>query len=206
MSSPSSSNCNNYKTVTIQPGEAFTLPPGAEIIGVSNPAHILSSTCPIPTNLEPFLCYGLQFWIGSGNETSGGETPQGKERNLYAIKLNGIQYSFPSPILLNASTSNPAPFTTSLRTQLDLTPVGGIITDLCTGVYVDEGSTEGRGDFLIVTFRSIPSLMATDAFLMTSVPSLGPLATVGATYQAIPIFPRASLTDSADAFCPCTNP
>lgn len=49
--------CNYvYRSVTLQPDEPFNLPPGAELISATD-INSLTSTCPLPSTLEPLECW-----------------------------------------------------------------------------------------------------------------------------------------------------
>jgi hypothetical protein len=57
-----------YKTVTLKPGEIFTLPAGATLIAATDESAI-SSTCDIPT-LEPLECYTCVVGLGENSGTT----------------------------------------------------------------------------------------------------------------------------------------
>ncbi len=87
-------------SITLAAGEAFVLPPGASILGVTDIGNI-SSECMDLSSLEETECYGAL--MGSHNETSSitEEYYWENTSNAYACtgyELNGVKFTFPTPV------------------------------------------------------------------------------------------------------------
>lgn len=138
-----------YKSVTLQAGETFVIPPGGELIGASNETAIVSS-CDEEFNLEEIQCYG--FLLG-GNERDGGldQYLEGEAIRVIGYTLNGNEYPFipeystdPSGIWLD---------TTGLLNAIKSIP--GIL-DVNIGLVVN---TRAKLWYFIV--KTIPSVAST---------------------------------------------
>jgi hypothetical protein len=85
-----SENCI-IKTVTLQPGEPYNLPPDARLISATN-INALTSTCPIPENLEEPADYVLM--IGAPTDVDP-ENYYGDGRlYIQGYELNGVYTGF----------------------------------------------------------------------------------------------------------------
>jgi hypothetical protein len=68
------------RTVTIAPGESFTLPAGATVVSMTN---TLQNSCNFALpNPEPFVEYNYKFSI---NEDDNDDHPMGSEVNINSI-------------------------------------------------------------------------------------------------------------------------
>lgn len=87
------------KSVKLQAGESFTLPPGAQLIASTDIASI-TSTCEIP-DLEALECYSFNIIT---NDTDTGDTHPWDEDEIeiYGVLVDGVEYLFPGGPVNNA--------------------------------------------------------------------------------------------------------
>jgi hypothetical protein len=171
------SNCI-YRSVSLQAGESFTLPPGAEIVSATD-INAITSTCPIPDNLESLECYIIVLlanvdnltqtyvWEGCGNDCNAYMT---------SITVGGVTYTFPSA------------FTADDRGKFDVGGVASYIasTPAISGMMLSLGTNNDydypRGGVATLCFKTTPSIAAeTYLTLTTSLLGLGtpePVTTV----------------------------
>ena len=134
-----------YQSITLQPGETFTLPPGAEVVSVTDVTNIISeNNCLDLTNVEEVECYGVIF--GDSNP-GGSETPVYNTVDIYGLRVDNIDYPFVGTIDANSSA-------TAIKSAIDTTIFGPLITNI-TIQLVD---SPDRGNVLYVAFQSIPSI------------------------------------------------
>ena len=81
-----------FKTIVLQPGEAFTLPPDGELVFLSDPTAV-DSLCEIPP-LQPYSCYRFNFGI---SDTSGADAVLEDEGDIQPtinyLEISGTQYT-----------------------------------------------------------------------------------------------------------------
>ena len=193
MGSPSQVICT-YATVTLQPGEQFTLPPGAEIISVSNLANV-SSSCEIPTNLETLACYIIAI---NAADDANSQSPawSNDTTTLNGIFVGGTFYSFGLNLgdWIGAGgdveTNNLQNWITTHAT------LSTILT--CTGSASGQDSPGTRGGVGTICFKTIPSL-ASDMYIKvsTSVPGHG------SSFAFFPARPIADYTSEHKCNCGC---
>jgi hypothetical protein len=134
-----------YQSITLQAGESFILPPGAELVSASNLSNITSENdCLDLTNIEEVQCYGVIF--GDSNP-GGSETPVYATVDIYGLRVDNIDYPFVGTITANSSA-------TAIKSAIDTTTFGPLITNI-TIQLVD---SPDRGNVLYVAFQSIPSI------------------------------------------------
>jgi hypothetical protein len=134
-----------YQSITLQAGESFIHPPGAELVSASNLSNITSENdCLDLTNIEEVQCYGVIF--GDSNP-GGSETPVYNTVDIYGLRVDNIDYPFVGTITANSSA-------TAIKSAIDTTTFGPLITNI-TIQLVD---SPDRGNVLYVAFQSIPSI------------------------------------------------
>jgi hypothetical protein len=154
----SNEDCS-IQAITIQPGEPFNLPPGAEILSVSN-INSLTSSCPLPNNLEEPECYILSF---AAVERIGNDRPPyqgssagdgfGKTFFLRGVYAAGNLY----PINITASSEGIFDVN-SLATFMQTTPgLAGLFLGIGTG-SAHEDDDDVRGGIATLCFRAVPSI------------------------------------------------
>lgn len=142
-----------YKSVTLQPGEPFTLPPGAVLISAESPDDI-SSTCDI--DLEELACYTFVF----GNAASDGNNSQlfesetaGKSNvKVIGISVNGTDYLFSSPQL--SRDDDGRYLDPDLINAINSTAAGQVLLNASYG-YWQMGE---NGTINYITFQGAPSV------------------------------------------------
>lgn len=77
-----------FKTVVLQPGESFTLPPDGEIIFTSN-ASGLSSECVIPET-EDYVCQ--RFYWALNDDQSNSPALEHQDSKVYSLTISGTEY------------------------------------------------------------------------------------------------------------------
>lgn len=141
----------SYKTITLTPGEQFILPPGAEIIGVSDTTALEATNgCATLDNLEQPECYAVVFGEAS---PGGSETPVYNDVQIYGISVNGVGYGFSPqgfPVVggINGTSAQ------TIKNAIDSTPYGSVITDLKRNLRSDSD----RGIVVYVVFKTYPSI------------------------------------------------
>jgi len=162
-----------YQSVTLQPGEIFTLPPGAEVVSITDLASITSEDdCLDTSNLEALECFGVI--LGDSNP-GGSETPVYSVVTLLGIRINDVDYPFDIPVT-NASLN-----TVNLKAAVDETTFGPLITDITMTSRVDGD----RGNVHYVAFKSIPSITDDMYFygVGTGVVSAPPTASIPISFK-----------------------
>jgi len=149
------------KAVTLLPGESFTLPPGATLIGASNPANI-TSTCPLPT-LETLACFVAM--MGGTDSDSAEDTywePDSRAR-LVGFDLSGVRTLFPSPVGgVNGCYDGPG-----MITQLQTALPAIIFAD--SGAKVEDSPLGDVGSCLsYILIQTIPSVANNLRLVFTS--------------------------------------
>ena len=132
-----------YRAVTLQAGESFVLPPGAELLGVSDIGNI-TSTCNTD-NLEEALCYTMEFGV-SENESSS-PVLEDNDYNLYFV-VDGTEYQIINELGaggLSVWLTNASPIVAAI-------PPGIITNPVLTN------SDTGDRHTATFTFSAIPSL------------------------------------------------
>lgn len=76
------------KSVTLKPGESFTLPPGAELLYTSD-SNALSSDCTIPPDQE-FSCFAIDWSLNDDNSPS--PNLEHQVSNVESIEIAGVAY------------------------------------------------------------------------------------------------------------------
>lgn len=149
-----------YKSIVLQPGEQFILPPGAVLVSSTNVAATRSS-CNDLSNIEDLECYTFVF----GNAASDGDETQLFEAFLFPVvgfRIGGAYYNFDTPVFSHEDSSP--------KGQYDLTSLVSIINTKTGGVLVNptlgEHNEGDHGIIEFITFRTIPSLAATMELVM----------------------------------------
>lgn len=137
-----------YKSVTLQAGESFTLPPGAQIISASN-VGALTSTCPIPTDLEQPACYiAIIPWINNTNDNDDYWELDSDVSYFSGIYLNNIKTNFDTSVRID----NPGGLALKLKNTI---PAILFSTWSFGGSFPPIANFNGRYYILIQTIPSI---------------------------------------------------
>lgn len=149
-----------YKSIVLQPGEQFILPPGAVLVSSTNIAATQSS-CNDLSNLEELECYTFVF----GNAASDGNQTQLFEAFLFpavGFRVGGAYYSFDPPIYSHEDSTP--------KGQYDLTAIISTINAKTGGVLINptigEHNEGDHGIIEFITFRTIPSLATSMELVM----------------------------------------
>jgi hypothetical protein len=136
----------SYQTITLSAGEQFVLPPGAELIYVSDPNSVTSDNdCAKLNQLEDVECYATI--LGEAGEGAGSDTVVYDVVQITGLRVNNILYNFTTPFDVGDTQA-------ALRACLDSTSFGPIIIDLATG----GAGTINRGVVAYVVFKTLPSI------------------------------------------------
>ena len=179
------------KSITLQAGEPFTLPPGATIISTDDPGSI-EGDCVDLTNLETLECYCFQVLA---TEEAGGTDPVFKWNNVavYGLFLSDSNtlYSFVPSYLTGIG-----PIQINIANYMYNTPsIGALITDVCV-TYDNDGAVD-RGQVLTICFKTLPSI-GSKLFLQASTHAqLSPDFT---SYYYLPAIPHVDVTSNK---CAC---
>lgn len=140
------------KSVKLQAGEIFTLPPGATLVSATD-INAITSTCDTGT-LEELICYTFVF----GNAAKDGNVPQFFEEcsPIVGIKVNNKFVEFPEAYF---------PTTSDIIGQYNLTKMVIDINNATGGALIDpkigEHNEGAAGIISFITFKAIPSVANT---------------------------------------------
>lgn len=142
-----------YKSVTLQQGETFVLPPGAELIGSTNESAITSS-CDEEFDLEEIQCYTIQV---QESISDGGDAAY-NDVYITEATLNGTTTIFSTPISFdNCSGCIPTSSITQLQNALNEMGILGAFSDWSG--YADEIPNSGDAAMVImICFKTFPSI------------------------------------------------
>lgn len=160
------------KTVTIEPGESFTLPPGAELIYTSDNSG-LTSDCVLPPE-QDLNCY--IFSVTVDNDDNTGHPMDESDAIFDFVEVLGTQY--PMNFTINRST-------TSMFVELDNSLPEGLIEV----TYVDRRIFDKRNQYYI-TVRVLESIADTVEFKIS-----------GRGYET-GAYLKLTLTDDCTYTCP----
>jgi hypothetical protein len=140
------------KSVTLQPGEPFNLPPGAEILFATDIAN-LSSTCPIPDNLEELECYIISIAAVSFNDRPpyNGDTGDG-DITFWLRGIYAANQFYPKQLTAMENGVFPmGEYSTFMQNEPGL---AGLFLDLGTGAAADSS----KGANTTLCFKTTPSI------------------------------------------------
>lgn len=140
------------KSVTLAPNEPFNLPAGAEILSATD-INSLSSTCPLPTNLEEPACYAIQI---QESISDGGDAAY-NDVIITGVTVSGIHYPFPTNINPPNNTGTPTSLINDFIDRLDQVGLGGLLTDW-SGYQNDIPNTGDAAMVTLLCFKTPPSI------------------------------------------------
>lgn len=139
-----------YKSIVLQPGEEFILPPSATLIASTDEGSV-SSTCGNLGNLESLECYSFVF----GNAEDDGNNLQLFEAKIFpvkGIKLGGVYYSFGfEGFMANEDTG---------RYDLEaiVRAIDAAIGSVLVSPAVSYNSSGDNGVISFISFKTTPSI------------------------------------------------
>lgn len=135
------------KSVTLQAGESFVLPPGATLIGTDNASNF-TSTCELP-ELETLSCFGV---VLAAFENDNADTEYFEQGTQYikGFELSGVYYGFTADVV-NTGANGTFDMTELYNKMKALLPA---IIDGNTGYAGD--ATNGQRNYLVIS--TIPSV------------------------------------------------
>lgn len=156
---------DKYTVVTLAEGESYVLPPGAVLVGASDPSLLTSlNDCLDLTGVETPECYGFYFHESVANPNPGfGDTV------LEGIQINNVRYPFSSSIVVTNAAyfcddCVPTALVNAFSNAVLSTSIGNVFTDI-TG-YSDDWnqpvfpSNPDRANIFVLCWKTIPSLAA----------------------------------------------
>lgn len=183
----------SYKTITLVPGEQFILPPGAEIIGVSDTTALeVTNGCTALDKLESLECYTVAFVAADSHDstTHVGEPSVNKIRGLY---VNNTWYDW-GEIIANSCGAFPMD---QIANRINQDPVlSNFIFPKNT--FIDQDCD--NGGIGTMCFKTYPSL-AKDMYFLRIWYLLG----VGAPepYEMARVYPVKSSDYTSVGACGC---
>lgn len=180
------------RTVKLIPGESFTLPPNASVLAVSGS---LISTCGDLPTPETLGCYGIIYSVSDGSDTP---SESNESVSIKGFRINNEEYLFNTSYDHDAGAGD---FAFEIQNRVSTEPyLAGILSDICAGRYV---SSSDRGSSYVISFKSLPSLMANAQIIMHM--AAFPAPNAATTKVLVPIRARAELAiDGLPADnCPC---
>lgn len=193
-----------YRAITLQSGESYVLPAGAELVSSTNPNLITAENgCADTDNLEEFLCYGCEFNVTDSNPVSAGEVPQGSKKYVRGLKIRGVEYLFDVSIVVTEGISNIA-MQNSLVARINSLSINGAFLDICAGKYYIRNQ-EGQGEWWRFVFKTLESLVDDDSYLIVESDG-GEDNNYIITKEYAPILPFNQLSLSINSgVCACTT-
>lgn len=151
------------KSVVLQPGEQYILPPGAVIVGASSPTS-LNSSCPIG-ELEDLECYA--FILGNAQEDGNNEQLfEDQSFPALGFSANGVYRDFPSPFY--PVQDNGRYDLEAIVAAINIQTGGALVTPVTA--FVSRGD---NGTMSYIVFKSIPSVAKTLELKMSAATSEG---------------------------------
>jgi len=148
-----------YKSITLTPGEQFTLPPNAELVGASSPAD-LESSCDLPS-LATLECFELVVFGADEAGSQGRPYEKDDSSDLVIRKLvvSGVEYDIP-----DMSVSGWGQFDFQvLINYLSATPaLQGVIIDPSWAT----ANSDDRGGVTSLCFKSFSDVALTIHFII----------------------------------------
>lgn len=184
-----------YKSVTLEPGEQFTLPPNSELIGASAPEQ-LDSTCDLPT-LEELGCYAFTIGLNPEEGAASEIFEADNNSNIYisGIKVGNTSYSFSSPVTSAVPTG--LIDLVDLANKINTAGAGEVLLNVSTGFKLDYGiGTGSRATMNYIVFKTLPSIGSSIRLICSAsapvftVPASNPLVAF-----EIPARPYADVSD-----------
>lgn len=151
------------KSVTLKPGEKFTLPPDSTLLTTTGVMTSTGCPIPIPQLPEVLACYGLNFSIV--DQRIGGQSPAMSSLALTGFKILGKEILFSTPPAPTSDLAEVIPLNTFCLGTPDLRD---LFTFICPA-----NRYEVWGDVAsyVSTFKMKPSL-AKDAYLIGYYPNV----------------------------------
>ena len=162
-----------YRSVNLQAGESFTLPPGAEIVSATD-INAITSTCPIPDNLESLECYvfvvmathnftdgATRVWMGANNSGD-------SNAFIVTITVGGVTYDLSPDIYAD---SNGVFDVGQLAAAISSNPsINGMMLSLGVAADYDGPPLGGawRGGVASLCFKTTASIAAETYITLTS--------------------------------------
>lgn len=181
-----------HNSITIVPGESFTLPPNSTVTSVIG---TLGSTCDNLPTPETLGCYAAVYALGHG----GSNSEPDDEITIKGFRINNVNYLFAGGgVTHTAGLTN---LTGDLQTAIDSNAfLSSTISNLCASRYA---ASNNNGSRYIISFKAVPSLMV-DAQIITEIDG-GPLPSGGIFKALLPIETRTYInsTGSDDLLITC---
>ena len=138
-----------YQTITLQPGESFVLPPGAELIAATNSGDLTAeNNCTTFDNLDEIVCLEIKWAIQPSGATPpvspwsvGGDVPP--DTHCIGIGIDNTNYSF----VLSTSGDDYSLIKTSINDLASLNGISGIVN--CYSSSQDGTPTGDRNTYSI---------------------------------------------------------
>jgi hypothetical protein len=191
MAAPGPQPICNYGSVTLSPGQQFTLPPGAVLVSATS-TSAFTSTCPIPP-LEVPECYIITFNFADDLGSATSVAWSNDTSTFDGINVGGTFYDFGvgTGAWIGAGGQ---PFTQDIADFIKNDPVlKNILT--CTGwANSQDAGQEGGGG--TICFKAIPSLGNT---INIKVTTFAPGH--GSSFALFPARPLATYTQENKCNC-----
>lgn len=148
------------KSITLLPGESFTLPKGATLKASDNEGA-LTSNCPIP-DLEDLNCYAFVFGNGEddGDDSQLFESAGSSNTPVIGILFNGVKHLFSTPFASITGTGHydkPA-----IAAAINGTPAGQLIFNM----QYESHDNNDNGVMSYIVFKTTPSIAKSLQLLM----------------------------------------
>jgi hypothetical protein len=163
MAAPGPQQICSYASVTLAPGQQFTLPPGATIIAATS-TSAFTSTCPIPT-LEVPECYIIGI-IMHHNDNRFVEPWTNNRTRIDGIFVGGVFYDFgfgTGAYIGDGGDVNLNGVSTYIQNNPSLK---GLIT--CIGTNSGANGPKDTGGVGTICFKTIPSVAKTMSIQVTT--------------------------------------
>lgn len=153
-----------YKSVLLQPGEQFTLPPGAELISATDTDSI-TSTCDI-SDLQGLNCYTFVFGNagtdGDQSQLFESETPDKSNVKIIGISVDGIDYLFNSAQY--SQDDDGRYLDPDLINAINGTAAGQVMFEPEYGYWI----MNDNGTMNYITFKGVPAIVKTLSLIFSA--------------------------------------
>ena len=146
---------NTYThSITINPGEQFTLPEGSTILFTTDNAGLESVCVDLPT--EDLVCYGVVTFAQLPDDDGATDVIEADDVRIIGIERNGVRFDFASSKLITDVAG--------IFEEIDTLGLGALFVDKCSDINI-EGSRETLK--VIHLFKTIPSFANNLKFVAT---------------------------------------
>lgn len=155
---------DQYTSITLSAGESFVLPPGATVIGASDPGALTSvNDCLDLSNLETPECFGFTFLeTNETNNDVGFDVVY-----LQGLSIDAVGYPFSSALAVDSGSfcngCVPSALVNNFRNRVQALSIGVLFSNF-NGYSDDWGGSNDKANVYTLCWKTIPSF-GTNAYV-----------------------------------------